>query len=111
MSSSWDLYVDQGVQYDTTFTFLDPSGAPIDLTSWTATLVVESTYGGTALVTLSSPASGLVITPAAGTIAVTFTATQTGLMVLSRYFWRIDTTDASAIARRYLRGSVFVAFK
>ncbi len=111
MSSNFDPQVDQGAQYDAVFTFLDGSGAPIDLTGWTATATVESALGGAALFTVSSPASGLVITPLAGTIAMTFTATQTLLMVLSRYLWRLDTIDSLSIPRRYLRGTVHVAPK
>ncbi len=109
MSALVDLPVDQGVQFDRVLYCQDSSGAIFPLSGWSAIVVVEAQYGGTPLFTLSSPASGLVITAAAGTVAMVFTAAQTALMVLSRYLWRLDMTDPTAIPRRYLQGTVRVS--
>lgn len=107
MAASFTLVLEQGAQKDLVFALKDSNNNPIDLTSWTAKLQIRETFDSTnPLLTLTSPASGLVINAGAGTITLSITAAQTTALTVERAVWDLLGTDAGGAPRRLLQGVV-----
>lgn len=70
---------------------------PVDMTGYTATMTIKDRVGGTVLLTLSSPSSGIVIDNNAKTITITMTSVQTEAFTWKSAVYDLDLVSPSAI--------------
>lgn len=71
----------QGAYWSMTLLLKDDNGNPIDLTGYAAKMQFRKSTGAPVVLELSSPTSGITITPAQGRIDIAATAAQTALFV------------------------------
>lgn len=71
-----DLLVELGSGFTQTFTYQDPSGSPVDLTLWDATLVMKHFADSEDILFQTSKGSGITL-GADGTITISIAAGQT----------------------------------
>lgn len=90
-TASATMNIFRGATYRRTVTWKDSNKVPIDLTGYTATLVIRRRVDSTVVVTLtSSPPAGLTLGGVAGTIAIKIGATQTMTLAIGiDYIWDI----------------------
>jgi hypothetical protein len=103
----YDLEIEQGAVCERTFTYRDADGALVDLTNYTAELVI-GTKSSTALTATTD--SEITLGGAAGTIHVLLSSVDTGGLTAGRrdYTYRLDLIDATEERTRLLRGTVTV---
>jgi len=105
----YNATIDQGATWSVTVTYTDSTGAPINLTGYTAAMQVRQQYNSTdAELTLTSPSGGIVITPLTGVIVITMTATQTALLEEGFYVYDVELT-LGTFKDRMMQGQLTVA--
>lgn len=101
--------MDQGSVWDLEITYQDPNGVPINLTGFTAKMQLRKEYNSTvADLTLTTGGGGIVITGATGTIDISATAVQTGVLDPTYYVYDLELTSGSNISR-LIQGQITVA--
>ena len=96
----YNATIDQGATWNLEVIYKTEAGVPINLTGYTAALQVRQNYYDTAaLVTLTSPSGGIVITPNAGKLDITMTATQTGGLDEGFYVYDLEITSGANVTR------------
>ena len=107
-----DLALYRGATFDTTVTWLDSDGDPVDLTGYTATFRAGRTrYGSTTVqvLALATGGDGITLGGVAGTIAVTATAAQTRLIPPGAYRYQLEVTSAGGTVSRIQHGRILVS--
>jgi len=105
----YNATIDQGATWSVTVTYTDSTGAPINLTGYTAAMQVRQQYNSTdADLTLTSPNGGIVITPLTGVIVITMTATQTASLEEGFYVYDVELTSGT-FKDRMMQGQLTVA--
>lgn len=96
----YNATIDQGATWNLQVVYKTDAGVPINLTGYTAALQVrQNYYDTTALLTLTSPSGGIVITGATGTIDITMSATQTGSLDEGFYVYDLEITSGGTVTR------------
>ncbi len=96
----YNATIDQGATFQLEVVYKDDAGTPINLTGYTAALQVrQNYYDTTALLTLTSPSNGIVITGATGTIDITMTSAQTGGLDEGFYVYDLEITSGETVTR------------
>ena len=96
---TYDIVCPQGATFDRTFTYT-VGGTAVDLTGYTAGLQVRAgADAGTALITLSTGGSGLVLGGTAGTITATISAAVTGAVDAGSYAYDLELYQGSTVTR------------
>lgn len=96
----YNATIDQGATFQLEVVYKDDAGTPINLTGYTAALQVrQNYYDTTALLTLTSPSNGIVITGATGTIDITMTSAQTGGLDEGFYVYDLEITSGGTVTR------------
>jgi hypothetical protein len=104
----YDITCPQGATFDRTFTY-SVAGTPVNLTGYTAALQVRAGYdAGTALISVSTGGSGVVLGGTAGTIAVTIAASVTGAVDAGSYAYDLELYQGSTVTR-LLQGAFVVS--
>ncbi len=84
----------QGAYWTLTLILADDNGNPIDLTGYTAKMQFRKSAGSPVVLELSSPSSGITITPSQGRIDIAATAAQTALFVSKlKYDLKLTPSD------------------
>lgn len=105
----YNTTIDQGSVWDLTIVYQDSSGNPINLTGYTAAMQLRQNYNSdVADLTLTTSNGGLTITGATGTIQVSATPTQTGLLTAGFYVYDLELTLGSDVSR-LIQGQITVA--
>jgi len=105
----YNATIDQGATWTVVVTYEDSTGAPINLTGYTAAMQVRQQYSSdTAELTLTSPSGGIVITGATGIVTITMTATQTAALEEGYYVYDVELTSGS-FKDRLIQGQLTVA--
>lgn len=103
----YNFTVYQGATWDRTFTVTIDT-TPLNLTGYTAALMVKQYENSTAALTLSSGA-GITLGGTAGTIAITMTPQQTATLTPGRYVYDLTvSTSGDAVRYRILDGKITV---
>ena len=106
----YNATIDQGATFQLTVVYKDDAGLPINLTGYTAALQVrQNYYDTTALLTLTSPSAGIVITGATGTIAITMTDVQTGSLDEGFYVYDLEISSSGGTVTRLIQGQFTVS--
>jgi len=80
LGNRYDLEIKQGATLSLTATWKDSSGAAVNLTGYTARLQVRATYDSSSTILSLTSAAGITLGGAAGTIAITASATTTAAL-------------------------------
>lgn len=95
----YDLLCPQGVTFDKTFTW-SIGGTAVDLSGYTAALQVRESWDATsALISLSTGGSGVVLGGTAGTITATISAAVTNGLEPGSYAWDLELYQGSNVTR------------
>jgi hypothetical protein len=81
----YSFIIEQGSTFTRQIQYLDSTGNPVDLTDYSARMQIRQSHdSATTIVSLSTTVgddgSGLVLTPASGTIDITISATSSSLL-------------------------------
>ena len=103
----YDFEVDQGTAFDMIVAYKQEDGSAVDITGYTAKMIVRDYIGGTALLTLTN-GSGLTIGNAEGFVQVVMTATQTAAFTFNKAVYDLEVYPAGAAADavKLLRGTI-----
>lgn len=108
LAATCELICDQGGHWDPTITLTDDNGDPVNLTGYTARMVVKATETSpTALVEITSAGGGITITPATGVLQPVLTSAQTALLPAGRLVYGLEVT-VSGKTYHVLTGSFYV---
>jgi hypothetical protein len=104
----YNITMDQGAQWTLQVVYDNNNGTPFDLTGYTARMQVRPKFGSdNAVLTISSPSSGIVITPLTGTLELTATTAQTGDIDGGFYVYDLEISSGGVVTR-LMQGSVTV---
>ena len=110
MATNYNTTIDQGADWYINFSYKDSAGVAINLTGYTAALQLRSEPSdATAVLSLSSPSSGIAITGATGLIAVHATAVQTAAIQEGIYYYDLEITSGAGIVTRLIQGQIVVS--
>lgn len=111
MAVTYNTVIDQGADWFINFTYKNPDGTPINITGYSAALQIRtSPLAKTAVLTLTSPSSGITITGGSGLLACQATAAQTALITNGKYAYDIEITNPSnGVVTRLVQGTVQVS--
>ena len=106
----YNATIDQGATFNLEVIYKDEAGTPINITGYSAALQIrQNYYDTTALLTLTSPSGGIVITGAAGKINITMTDVQTGSLDEGFYVYDLEITSSGGIVTRLIQGQFTVS--
>mgnify|MGYP000047100294 CR=1 FL=1 len=98
----------QGSTATMNLTIKDGAGVAVDITGRTFTLLVAKTFGGTAVLTLTSPSGGItIVDAAAGQIQIKVSDENTAAQTWNRGVFDLDM-DNSGEVETIVSGVVFV---
>jgi hypothetical protein len=103
------VVIDQARDFYLTAVYQDASGAPINLTGYTATFALASNYNGATVITLTV-GSGITITPSTGTINLHATYSQTAISE-GTYVGELMITSGGGVETSLLKGNIVVKAK
>jgi hypothetical protein len=107
---TYNTVIDQGADWYINFTYENPAGTPVNITSYTAALQVRtSPLAATTVLSLATGGNGIVITGATGLVAVHATAVQTGNITNGRYTYDLEITSPTSIVTRLVQGTIDVS--
>lgn len=105
-----DITVEQGATFLLSVVYKDSAGAVVDLTGYTARMQIRKKKSSTTTLSDSTTANGeIVITAAAGAIAVSIPAATTAVFEGRRAFYDLEIEDGSGIVTRLLEGVVCIS--
>jgi len=110
LASTYNILVDQGSTYTLAVTYKDSSGTAINLTGYTAAMQLRENYdSATAVLSLSSPSTGIVITGASGLVTITMSATQTAALSADTFLYDLEIASPASVKTRLIQGVVVVS--
>lgn len=110
MAVTYNTVIDQGADWYINFVYQNPAGTPVNITGYTAALQIRtSPLARTAVLTLTTANSGLVITGNTGTIAAHATNAQTTAITNGRYVYDLEITSPTGIVTRLVQGTIEVS--
>lgn len=98
-----DIYTYSNDAFERTFVCCDDDGVALDITGYTAELTVKDKQAGTTIATLTV-GSGITITGATGTIAVSRTAEQVQAWKIDRGFYQLQWIPANGKKKTLVQG-------
>ena len=104
-----NIIIEQGATFIWNLTWKDSNGSPIDLSSYTARMQVRKNYNASdTLLSLTSVAGDIVLGGAAGTIAITATATMTSEINSRVGVYDLELISPTGTVKRLLQGDVTI---
>lgn len=110
MATSYDISLQQGLTFSLVVTWENPDGTPIDLTSYSAKLlVVNNITAKTSILTFDSGGSGspgtsLVLGGSAGTFTVGMTADATAALTPRQGYYQLLAEDPDSNVYQIVSG-------
>lgn len=113
MAAQFNLDLDAGADFQITFEFENSDATPIDLTGYSARMMVRRQHTSeTVSLSLTSPVGGLVVSGPAGEVAVTVNKTQTaGLSstnAVEKYVYDLEVESGAGVVTRAMEGTFIV---
>jgi hypothetical protein len=110
LGNRYDLEIQQGATLSLTATWKDSAGAAINLTGYTARMQVRSAYDATSTILSLTSSSGITLGGAAGTIAITASATVTAALTAPwAGVWDLELVSGGGVVTRLLEGAATVS--
>jgi len=88
----------QGATWTRLITWTDANGSPINLTGYTARMMLKRGYKDSAAALSLNNAAGIVLGGSAGTIAITITAAQAALLE-GAYVYDLEVVNGAVVTR------------
>lgn len=108
MAVTYNTVIDQGADWYINFTYKNPDGTPVNITSYTAALQIRTSPLAKTTVLSLGTGTGITITGASGIIAVHATAAQTTAITNGRYAYDLEITSPQSIVTRLVQGTIEV---
>lgn len=110
-AATYNITIEQGAEFQLLLTWNDATGHPIDITGWSAEMMIRQYYTDvTPLVSISSPTSGITLGGALGTIAIDISATVTSTLSVGQCLYDLKMIDGLGKPTRLIQGNVTVTF-
>lgn len=107
-AGTWNILIEQGATFDTTLTWKDEAGTPVNLTGYTARMQIRPEVGSSTVTLDLTTANGrIALGGAAGTIRLTIDAATTAALLPSVQVHDLELVVGSTVTR-LLRGSVTI---
>lgn len=91
-----DLAIDQGAKFPMPVTWNDENGNPVNLTGWSARMMVRKTNGnGQIYADLTIADGDIVITPMSGQIDITMNKAKSAKIPAGNWYYDLQVTDSS----------------
>lgn len=104
----YDILAPQGATFAETFTY-KVGGTPVNLTSYTARMQVRKTPSSdTKIIDLTTENGGITLGGAAGTIAVSISATAMAAVSAGKYRYDLEIVSAGGVVTRLIEGVFLV---
>jgi hypothetical protein len=107
-AGTFNITLEQGADLAITAVLNDFSGSPINLTGWTATLMIRQAFADPSSIVTLTNGSGITLGGPAGTIYIDFTGDLTSALNPGQALYDLKLIDANAIPYRPLQGSVTI---
>ncbi len=107
MALTYNLFVEQGADFQNVITVSNDDGTPKDLTGYVAESKMRRSYGSTAFVEIVATVSNA----SAGEITLSLTSAVTELLKSGRYVYdmKITSGDVTPVVTRIVEGLVTVS--
>lgn len=111
MAGNWTLQIEQGATFDTTLTWKDSAGTPINLTGYSARAQVRSMHtSATPIVDMTVGNGRLTLGGAAGTIRILLSDADTAALPAPfDGVWDLELESGAGVTTRLLEGSATVS--
>jgi hypothetical protein len=108
-----DITIEQGATFRKTLTWQDSAGAPIDLTGFTARMMIRQQLKDAApLITLTTENGGITLGGVAGTIALYISDTDTEAMTIQKGVYDLELeAGGSGDVTRLVEGKVTMSLE
>lgn len=111
MAGNWTLHIEQGATFDTTLTWKNAAGTPVDLTGFTARAQVRSMHTSTSPILSMTTGNGqLALGGNAGTIRILLSdAVTAALPAPFNGVWDLELVSGGGVTTRLLEGAAAVS--
>lgn len=108
-AANYWITVQAGEDYAEVFALQNDDGTPVNLTGYTARMQVRRTFkAATPALSLTSPAGGLVINGAAGTVTVSVSNSQTAALCVdndrTQYVYDLEVESGGGLVTKVSKG-------
>lgn len=103
----YELVVYSGTTFKREFRWLPDGSAALDFTDWSASMMIGLATSRTPILTLSSPADGIMLSTG-GQIIIMIDPAATALLRPGVLAYSLDLTDTAGTVLRFLRGRLNV---
>lgn len=107
MADTYDIQIDAGATYRLQILHADASDVPVNLTGYSARMHVRDAVESTTTVLALTSASGITITPSAGTLDIVIAASVTKNLV-GPYVYDLEIESGSGVVDRLIQGAITV---
>ena len=105
----YDITIEQGATFQMSLTWKDSTGAPVNITGYSARMQVRENYEAEdTLVSLTSAGGDIVLGGALGTIAITIAASATQILQLDEAVYDLELVNGATVTR-LLQGKATVS--
>jgi hypothetical protein len=105
-----DLVIEQGTEFLLPLVYTDSNGTPVDLTGWTAAMMIRRNIeDAVPLVSLSSNSQGIVLGGASGSITITIDEATTSQLAGGAAYYDLKLIDSLGKPDRLIQGKVIIS--
>jgi len=106
----YNFEIEEGATFTRTITYTDNADTAIDLAESTVRMQIRDNYGATnAVISLSTPSTGITLSSETGKFTVTMTATQTESLGIKQGVYDIEVEYSNGTVERILEGRVKIS--
>lgn len=105
----YPITIYKGATYSKIFTWKNPAGTAVDLTTFTARMQAREKVTSTTTFIDISTTSGITLGGTNGTITVTLTAAETAAITATSGVYDLELIDAASVITRLLNGTVTIS--
>lgn len=106
----YDIVIYQGATYSRVLTWKDENSTPINLTGYTARMMMRQEYDSVdPFITLTTENGGITLGESAGTITLTISAAATSAIAVDCGVYDLELVSGSGIVSRLLEGRISVS--
>ena len=105
----YNMTIEQGSTFKLQLVCKDDSSQALNLAGYSARMKVKSTYGTEALLSISSPNDGIVITNATGTLDLTISAATPAALVPQSAVYDLEIESAGGEVTKLIRGKTLIS--
>lgn len=105
----YDITVEQGATFRLEATWKDSTGAPVNLTGYSARMQIRETYESEEIIfSFTSTGGSIVLGGALGTVVVTGSATDTAKIPMTPAVYDLELEASNGVVTRLLQGRAII---